>query len=653
MADSLAPIILKGAADLIATMFKAYFSRSEKSSSSAQKLPLNITPHIEATFNKCKVIKTLLNPHRPAEFLSIYATQRLTLSNGVTHDHYAMVDYIRSTAKNLIITGSGGTGKSMFTRYLWLSMFVHSEGRIPLFIELRNINNITISGINSFILSSINLGNASLDEDDFRKYLSNGDFVIILDGYDEVSSDKKDGVKRDIIYLTEHYPDLKIIVTSRPDGDFTSWPSFEVATVAPLQKNDLIQLIELAEFEEESKGKFIERIKRTEIFHEHYSFLSNPLLASMMLLTFSHNFTIPERMHLFYEQAFDALYQRHDSYKPGGYKREFKTGISEDVLKRVLSYFCFQTYLREKLTFTREEVTQALTAAINAASARVDAAKLLSDLEVCVCFLILDGPEYTFSHRSFQEYFCSYCMPFVDASKFRELVIRFSHRVNDQVVRLLSDMNPELFRRLYVLPMAEKYAKELQIDSSQKSIAVFFEDTETKFELQLAHQSEIEKNKRKSTAIRDCMISYNTSGEFSYFVETINRLHVKNETIKAANERIKLHGYTRKKDNTAASGIFRYLNVNESAAVNISGLNGKMLYVVREANNRNKNEIKKEEVYEDDKIDVIFMKSYMYEFMKDRLLTANEYVLQQRKDEKQYTDAIDEFINIGQMTRKF
>ena len=57
-------------------------------------------------------------------------------------------------------------------------------------------------------------------------------------------------------------------------------------------------------------------------------------------------------MHLFYQQAFDALYQRHDSYKPGGYKREFRAKLSEDVFKAVVSYFCLLTYYQEKFSFS-------------------------------------------------------------------------------------------------------------------------------------------------------------------------------------------------------------------------------------------------------------------------------------------------------------
>jgi Cdc6-like AAA superfamily ATPase len=152
----LSSLILKGSSELVTMLVKAYAKRiAESNIENVSKLKSNIIPHIDATFNKCKTIKTLLNPQTPADFLAIYATQRFQAQNRL-FDHYGMVDYVRNKANNIIIAGSGGSGKSMFTRYLWLSLFVHSDGKIPLFIELRNINNInTGNNLNESLLSYI------------------------------------------------------------------------------------------------------------------------------------------------------------------------------------------------------------------------------------------------------------------------------------------------------------------------------------------------------------------------------------------------------------------------------------------------------------------------------------------------------------------
>ena len=67
---------------------------------------------------------------------------------------------------------------------------------------------------------------------------------------------------------------------------------------------------------------------------KHESFASNPLLLNIMLLTYDNYADIPEKLHLFYSNAFETLYIKHDATK-GGYKREFKTKLSSDDFKRV------------------------------------------------------------------------------------------------------------------------------------------------------------------------------------------------------------------------------------------------------------------------------------------------------------------------------
>ncbi|MEI9987831.1 MAG: NACHT domain-containing protein [Aliidongia sp.] len=481
LVSEIAAMVLKGSTELGTTLINAYAKRAVETNPEKLKLlKSNITPHIDSTFLKCSVIKTLLNPHRPANFLSIYATQRFHISDEKL-DHYGLVDYIKESESNIILTGTGGSGKSMFTRYLWLSLFIDGAGRIPLFIEMRNINGISMDSIFAYIHYSISQGQASLTEKDYREHLHKGDFTIILDGFDELLQEKKDSIQNQIIQLTENYPKTRIIVTSRPDTGFSSWPSFEVASVSPLERNDVMELIEKSEFDDESKSLFLKRLRGTNLFQRHHSFLTNPLLASMMLLTFSHNFDIPDRMHLFYQQAFDALYQRHDSYKAGGFKRQFKTKLSEDVFKRTISYFCLITYYEEVFTFTRDEAIEALKKAINLAEAKADAPDLLDDLNGCVCFLIVDGLQYIFSHRSFQEYFAASCMAHVSSDKFESLISKFSKRPNDQVITLLADMNPEALRRLYILPVSDRFSDKIQLSSRIKSVSLFHEYTKMVF----------------------------------------------------------------------------------------------------------------------------------------------------------------------------
>jgi hypothetical protein len=51
-----------------------------------------------------------------------------------------------------------------------------------------------------------------------------------------------------------------------------------------------------------------------------YEYLTNPLLVSMLFAAFDFKQTIPLKKHLFYEQVYDAYFEKHDLTKGDSYK---------------------------------------------------------------------------------------------------------------------------------------------------------------------------------------------------------------------------------------------------------------------------------------------------------------------------------------------
>jgi hypothetical protein len=421
----------------------------------------NIAPHIDASFRRCNVTKTLLNRHHPVSVRKIHATQ-LFGYKGREVDHVEAANIVRNECNNAIFTGTGGTGKSIFVKYLWMSLFEKSDGRIPIFIELRNLNSMDVVDLEIYLLNTLSQGIAPLTDREFKSYLSHGDVFVLLDGFDEIVDSKRESVQAQILALATSYPSLKIVVSSRPDDRFASWASFHIMDVRKMRQRDVIELISRSEFDSVPKARFLKQVKSDAFFEKHASFLSNPLLTSMMLLTFTYNFDVPNKMHLFYEQAFDALFQRHDTHKAGGFKREFKSALSEDIFQRILSYFCMITYASAKVEFSKIELVQFIEKAISIEKVKCKSSDFMHDLVECVCLVVQDGLTYAFAHRSFQEYFAAYCLARVNQRSYRKIVTTWGRRTGDQTVVLLKDMNPEIFRELYVLPVADDHAELLK-----------------------------------------------------------------------------------------------------------------------------------------------------------------------------------------------
>lgn len=162
MSEILAAEIAKGLPSLLSTLVSNHLKRPSNNGKEHREENIRtfISPHIEATFKKCINIKTLLNPNEPVDFLSIYSAQKFDLSDNLI-DQYGFVEAIKQSSNNYILTGTGGSGKSIFTKYLWLSLFNDSNGKIPLFIELRNLN-VSSPDLVSFLRNTVTQGKATI-----------------------------------------------------------------------------------------------------------------------------------------------------------------------------------------------------------------------------------------------------------------------------------------------------------------------------------------------------------------------------------------------------------------------------------------------------------------------------------------------------------
>jgi hypothetical protein len=213
-------------------------------------------------------------------------------------------------------------------------------------------------------------------------------------------------------------------------------------------------LIERIDFDLSVKKKFTEAVERN-LYVKHRDFLSSPLLASMMLLTFQYYAEIPEKIHVFYELAYSTLFSKHDALKEA-YKREKYTNLSIDIFKRQLSCFCIITYKDEKFSFNEADLLEYIRKSSLLNDISFKAEDFMKDLLESVCILQEDGLEIGFAHRSFQEYFAAVYLVNMPQDKLKELLPQLARRGTDSVFTMMNDMNHDLFESSYVIPMINK-----------------------------------------------------------------------------------------------------------------------------------------------------------------------------------------------------
>ncbi|HYE62439.1 MAG TPA: NACHT domain-containing protein [Phycisphaerales bacterium] len=428
------------------------------------------TRYLDEQLKRRSQIRTLLYRDAPQFIYNFYVPQDLQFRNDDVLKNVGAVSLL-SRAKHCVIVGMAGMGKSTLLRHLFVD-FAKTTNHVPLFIELKGVNP-NGQTLESLIEAELSLPSLNLAPGAIKRAFEKGQFVLLLDGFDEVNLEKQDAVSTAIQRLANENPALPILVTSRPDDRFIGWVGFSSVTVLPLSLEKVRTLIARIEYDEGTKIRFLADIEST-LWQTHQSFLSNPLLLTIMLITYSHNASVPSRMHLFYSQVFETLWNRHDALKDG-YKRTLSSNLEKDDFVAMLEAFAFKTYWDAKTTLTLQEVDETLAFALKVARVPGDRSKCLEDLVRALCILNRDGLHISYTHRSFQEYYAARFLLRASPDqrgKLIERVVKNSSRA-DQVLQLMWEMDKALVERELLIPKLSELEESLKGKSGDDRLVAF------------------------------------------------------------------------------------------------------------------------------------------------------------------------------------
>lgn len=420
--------------------------------------------YLKISVEKNSKIKTLIYRHEPKELSKIY--ECIGVSYGEQNINTSSVSNLLDIGHKIIITGTGGIGKTTLLKHLFLST-VKDTRYIPILVELRGINNVENDMISLEDLIYQSLINFGLDmkQEHFKYSLEAGRYLILLDGYDEVNREKIEAISKQIQEIGTKYPDNYYIVSSRPTDEFMGWNDFYELKSNSLTKKQAISMIQKLEFESSVKSLFCKELDR-ELYDKYRSFASNPLLLTIMLLTFDNRAAIPDKLNDFYEQAFSTLYNIHDATK-GSFKRDIRTGLGCEDFKLIFAYFCFKTYFSMEFEFNEPQLRKYISQArekFDTLNFRVD--DFQEDLVQSVCMLVKDGLTYMFSHRSFQEYFAAwYTTKLTDDIQIKLIngwLIENKGFANDAYFSMLYDLQANKFDKLILETGLKKLKKEYE-----------------------------------------------------------------------------------------------------------------------------------------------------------------------------------------------
>lgn len=363
----------------------------------------------------------------------------------------------------ITLIGTAGSGKSTLIKYLFVNS-IQSNYKIPLKIELRYLNGYDNNLITYIKEEIIKFSRIAESDRIIEKLLLSGSFVIFFDGYDEVSSSKKEKITNDICRITKKYKKNSYILTSRPFVNIDLIENFHNYHVCDLSEEEIKSFIkrQFGEAEQELADKIIETISNEES-KTYKSFLSNPLLLSMFIITYQTDSNIPQKKSDYYNQVFNTLYSVHDTSSKLGFVREKKSGLSKEDFMEILKRFSFKSFFNQKYSFTSEYFELQLNRLKKDLKLSFANDDLTYDLEVAIGILTQEGLEITFPHRSLQEYFAAlYVTTISSANKnkiydfllplFKEMFrIGFRQGENSNFFSLLSEMDGIDFKKKLVV----------------------------------------------------------------------------------------------------------------------------------------------------------------------------------------------------------
>lgn len=401
------------------------------------------------------VTKTILYRDVPVNLYEYYVHIDLLLAGKTINTENAQGVY--DVARRIVIEGMAGCGKSTLTRHLFLDT-IKNTSLVPLYFELRNLNKGDVSIIDALYERISALG-FTLEREYFVAALKLGKFAVFLDGYDEINSGIRKQVSDSIQDFAERYRESVVVVSSRSDDTFVSWNTFSVFKTKPFDKNKACELVAKFNYDNTIRNKFLGEL-RDGLFEKHRSFLSNPLLLTIMLMTYSQFADIPTKVHIFYSQAFDTLFSRHDAHK-GAYKREMRSKLSIDDFRRLVACFSVLSYFDKKITLTQTELQGYLSGTKKITQLEYSVDDVVYDLLNAVCILKEDGVEISFTHRSFQEYFAAV---FISQSTYKadlfKKIIRDSGRyLMDSVAAILFELDRDFVEGEFIIPTLKNISK--------------------------------------------------------------------------------------------------------------------------------------------------------------------------------------------------
>lgn len=157
----------------------------------------------------------------------------LTVDSKDSKNESELINIEKCLAENnrLVVKGLAGSGKTTLLQWIAIKSAGHNMPEeledwnfyIPFFIRLRQYSARDLPTPEMFINDFSSVYGDAMPVGWTKEKLAKGEATLLVDGLDEIESIRRDEVKEWIYELNELYPNIKIIITSRPYAIEKQW----------------------------------------------------------------------------------------------------------------------------------------------------------------------------------------------------------------------------------------------------------------------------------------------------------------------------------------------------------------------------------------------------------------------------------------------
>lgn len=328
-------------------------------------------------------------------------------------------DVVKEEEK-LIVLGKPGAGKTTFLKYLTIqaatnSLYKDDDYKIPVFIGLKEWSDQKIT-LMDFIVKKFDVCNFPDAKPFIERVLANGKCLLLLDGFDEVSSAEEDRVVREINDFVDKYSDNRFVLSCRTAGYHYCFEQFTEVEMANFNQNQIKVFVQQWFGKDKDLAeKCLQEINTNPSIKD---LATTPLLLTLLCLNFRATMSFPPNRAVVYKKAIELLLDTWDSSRKIDRGKRFAeiVAIYKDLYvarkEMMFSVIAIKTFQADEYFIHQQKLETYIAdyiknlSSIKEKDLELNSKAVLKAIEAQHGIFVERAEEiYSFSHLTFQEYF--------------------------------------------------------------------------------------------------------------------------------------------------------------------------------------------------------------------------------------------------------